>query len=509
MLNGLSLRDRIAQLILPDVRMWNEVDARKRIDFLIGKLHVGGLMFYKGTCERHLSIYNYAASLTEVPFFVAADAEWGLRMRLSDAPRFPRSMTLGATGDARLVRRFGKVMGRQCSVMGINVDFAPVLDVNSNPRNPIIGTRAYGENPDLVAELGVAFAEGLASEGVMPVAKHFPGHGDTDEDSHKTLPTVGHSRQQLIENDLLPFRRFVDSGGYGIMAAHLRVPALDESGVPSSMSHPILTDLLRGDMGFRGLVFSDALVMAGARSDDAAVKALLAGNDVLVMPGDEEATIGRIEQAVGSGIITQSLIDDKCLRILEAKLLYNVDSHTIDYAKVHDALFCDEAIALDEEIYSLAVTSVNTCNTFDRGDVVSVAIGEHDNECFVSPGDTVTDRMVFERVKHSRIVRTVSIDKDNLQIPVFAEEEQLLVEVFGDDSRYFELVAGLSLRENVIFVFYVSPYSVEKFLPYIHNFSEHTILVAYENSPSAQLCAQSIAFGEKKATGTLPVTIDW
>lgn len=261
--NTLSERQRVAQLFCPKIDP-RRADAQQAAKRYVDN-GVGGLLFSEGSVEQYARITNYVQQHSRVPVLMTFDGEWGLSMRVADTPRFPRNMGLGAVRDERLLYQYGREMARECRLMGIHVNFAPVVDVNSNPSNPVIGQRSFGEDADRVARLGVAYAQGLEDGGVQAVAKHFPGHGDTSTDSHKAYTQVGHSRARLDSVDMVPFRSYVDAGCSGVMVGHISVPAVDASGTPASLSHKITTGMLRDGLGFEGLIYTDALDMKGAK----------------------------------------------------------------------------------------------------------------------------------------------------------------------------------------------------------------------------------------------------
>ena len=276
---------------------------------------MGGLIYDKSDIATQASVTNYAQSIASVPLMIALDAEWGLSMRLDDAPEFPRNLYLGGINDEKLLYEYGKEVARECQLMGVHVNFAPVLDVIDRP-STLLGTRSFGYNPDIVARNGVAFAKGLEDGGVLSTAKHFPGHGSTVADSHKELPLIDKSEIEMQLMDLVPFKKYVESGLGGMLTAHIDVNFLDDGTMPCSLSKQCVTGMLKGDMGFEGLIFTDALEMQGAKSvdGDPCVNAILAGNDVLLMPSDLDGSIKAIEEAIDQGIISWNDIDNVARR---------------------------------------------------------------------------------------------------------------------------------------------------------------------------------------------------
>ena len=323
----LTPNERLGQLIMPIVDSKDDEAHRQIVRRDIQQYHVGGLLFSKGTFQTQAKMTRYGRQLSKkAPLWIALDGEWGLGMRLTDAVKYPRN---GALGTIRpevrdsLMYEYGKEVARQCRLMGININFSPVLDINSNPNNPVIGNRSFGSTIWDVIPPALSYSRGLEDGGVMAVGKHFPGHGDTDTDSHKTLPLLKHDRERLLSFECEPFRYFVKAGFGGVMIAHLEVPALEpETGLPSSLSKAVVTDLLKQQFGFRGLVFTDGLAMKGVNNvPDYSVKALLAGVDVLLDPVPLQSQWTSLKKAVADGTLPQSLIDEKCRKVLAWKYL--------------------------------------------------------------------------------------------------------------------------------------------------------------------------------------------
>jgi len=329
---ALSPDQRLGQLLMPQIVGGNTPDVKAQIEQQLKEYHVGGIFFSKGTIDSQNALTQHAQMLAKektdycggLPLLIGIDGEWGLAMRLSDAPKFPRNKALSninASIRDTLCYLYGKEIARECRLLGIHVNFAPVLDINSNPKNPVIGTRSFGETAEAVTSPALAYAQGLESGGVLSCGKHFPGHGDTDVDSHKALPRLSHSRELMFERELKPFHSYVEAGLGSLMVAHLNVPSLSgKEGVPSTASKEIVNDILRKEMGFEGLVFTDGLAMKGASNyPDICAKALLAGNDILLQPYPIERQWKELIAARNRGDLTQEIIDGKCRRILAWK----------------------------------------------------------------------------------------------------------------------------------------------------------------------------------------------
>lgn len=325
-MSTLTLEQQIAQLFVMRVPVKMKPADEKRFVARLERTRVGGVCFFAGDAATQLRQTRLFQSHAFVPLMVCLDGEWGLGMRLKDCYSFPRQNVFGTLPSQAdtLVYSMASEIGRQCRKMGIHVNFAPVVDVNSNPDNPVIGTRAFSDSPERTARLGIQYMRGLQDQGVMAVAKHFPGHGDTKTDSHKTLPVISHSRAHLDSVELYPFRRLIRSGVWGVMTAHLCIPSLDTTpNQPSSLSKAVVTDLLHDELGFDGLTFTDGLDMKAVsgryKAGEAAIKALKAGNDVLLIPADIEDCITAVLQEAMRDDDFRYQVRHSCRRVLAAK----------------------------------------------------------------------------------------------------------------------------------------------------------------------------------------------
>ena len=357
---SMDLEERVGQLIMPIIypRIGDKASLLRRMQ----EEKWGGILFQKGFLADQRELTESLQATSRIPLLIALDGEWGLYMRLKDAPRYPRSKGLGTTGDMELIRAYGAEVARQCQLMGIHINFAPVVDVNINPQNPVIGTRSFGDSPELVARCAVAYGQGLESGGVLSVAKHFPGHGDTSEDSHKTLPTVSASRERMHRVELYPFRAYRDAGLGGVMTAHLRVPAYDTSGRPASLSRLITTDLLRKEMRFKGLVITDALEMRGAQvseGNSVALEAFKAGNDILLGPSQPLEARNTILQALRSGEVKETEVEEKCRRILAFKYALIIKKKAVEASatEVKNRIWTREEAALRTRLWQANVSA--------------------------------------------------------------------------------------------------------------------------------------------------------
>ena len=295
-LSSMTIDEKIGQLFM--IQAYSNLDSvhENEIKEMIEEYHVGNLIFMQGTPIKQAQLTNTYQSLSKIPLMVGFDGEWGLDMRLQNTYRFPWNMTLGAIQDNTLVRKFGEHLGRHAKRIGIHVNFAPVVDINTNPLNPIIGNRSFGEDKQNVTQKAIAFSQGMQSEGILANAKHFPGHGDTATDSHLKLPVLNFSKERLDSIELFPYKRVFDAGMASVMTAHLSIPVLESNPkLPTSLSPKVVTDLLKDKLGFLGLIFTDGLNMKGAANYSSSAEinlaAIQAGNDVLLIPQDVPASI--------------------------------------------------------------------------------------------------------------------------------------------------------------------------------------------------------------------------
>lgn len=320
----LSLRAQIAQLLMPPIYAHETRENWEEMERWVETHQLGGVIAMQGAPSPYRERLARLQERSHIPLLVSCDAEWGLGMRIDSTRSWPRALTFGAANDTSLTRAFGQEVGRALQAAGMHVNFAPVVDVNSNPLNPVIGSRSFGSDTDKVGALGSAYAKGLQDSRVLATAKHFPGHGDTDADSHHDLPVIRHPRSRLDSVELVPFTTLIREGVGGVMAAHLSIPSLDSTpNLPSTLSSNIVNGILREELGFQGLVFTDAMTMKGfaafAQTTTPHVDALLAGNDILLFPGEPASTLDEIESAVHAGRLDSALIAEKCHRVLSVK----------------------------------------------------------------------------------------------------------------------------------------------------------------------------------------------
>lgn len=379
-LSTLTIEEKLGQLIIP-MSGNNDTEAqRNTIKNLIEKYHVSGLIFSKGTLSSQESLTTYAQKLSKVPLMIATDSEWGLNMRLTDAVRFPKNMALGCINHKdngkgsnlrdSLMYEYGLEVGKELRVMGITANFAPVLDINSNPKNPVIGNRSFGDNLNNVASAALSYSSGVEDAGVLAVGKHFPGHGDTDKDSHKTLPLLSHTQWRMETFEMRPFEEFVKAGFGGIMVGHLEVPSLEKTpGMPSSASSNIINGYLRERFKFNGLVFTDGLAMEGARRyQDFCIKSLKAGTDILLDPTPITDHWKSLLSAIKRGEIPEELIDYKCKRVLMFKYALN-SGFMPNKGLINTA----RAEKLSKELYQRSLVLLKHEKPFEKNTIIEIS----------------------------------------------------------------------------------------------------------------------------------------
>ena len=354
-MSEMTLKEKVGQLFIHTVAPQNTPQNKKNIQNAVKEYKVGGLLFSGGQLENQVNLTNYAQEMAEVPLLLTFDGEWGLSMRLKGTPDFPRNRVLGCIQDNTLLYEYGREVARQCREIGVHVNFAPVADVDNNPQNPVINTRSFGGDPKNVAEKVIAYSQGLEEGGVLSVSKHFPGHGDTNVDSHKALPVLNFSRERLDSIELYPFRKAVSIGLGGVMVGHLEVPKL--SAKPASLSSEII-GLLKEELGFKGLVFTDALEMKGVSNNlDVCARALMAGNDMLLAPRNLKRELDGVLNAIKKGLLTEEQIDEKCRKVLTFKYALGLNKKQfIQLSGLEQRLNRPETKALKERMQKASVT---------------------------------------------------------------------------------------------------------------------------------------------------------
>lgn len=502
--NQMSLDERIGQLIIIHVNGDTGAANRQKLVGLVRDQYAGGVLFSKGTPEDQAMLTNLAQENARVPLMITFDGEWGLSMRLDNTTRFPKNIMLGAIRNDSLIYYYGREVARQCRLLGIQVNFAPDIDVNSNPSNPVIGIRSFGENPERVAQLGVAYARGIEAGKVLAVAKHFPGHGDTSTDSHKVLPLIGHSKERLENVELVPFKKYIDSGLGSIMTGHLNIPALDNSGSPSSLSKPIVTDLLQTELGFSGLIFTDGLAMKGVSVEkDMSVRAILAGNDLLLGPLNAKREYEALKAAVAGGVLSDSLISVRCRKILEYKYILGLNKlKPVDVDNLSARLNTPYAEWLCRKLNEEAITLLKNedqilpLKLLDKKKIAAISLGASHNNPFHTTLQLYGDVTCFNAMSIAELKK--------LQ-PELSQFNTILVSVHSNKIFSSSDIQSLVEGKQSVLTFFTSPYSMSRFNSIIKN--TDGVVLAYENTPFAQEYAAQAIFGGNNISGKLPVNV--
>ncbi|MCD6066626.1 MAG: serine hydrolase [Bacteroidetes bacterium] len=515
----LSPDERIAQLFM--VAAYSNKDAKhaKETRELIEKYNIGGLIFMQGGPVREAKLNNYYQTKAKTPLLISIDGEWGLAMRLDSTPQYPRQMTLGAIRNDSLIYQMGKQIASECKLMGIHVNFAPVADVNNNPENPVISMRSFGEDKYAVARKSYMYMAGMQDNGVMASGKHFPGHGDTDSDSHKTLPTIPHSIERLDSLELYPFKELFAKDLASVMVAHLNIPALDTTtNRASTLSKNVVTDLLKNKMQYKGLIFTDALNMKGASKYVAPglmeAKALVAGNDVLLFSENVPLAITEIKKAIAAGEITQEEIDGRCKKILKAKFWCGLDKKQFVRNKT---IYKDLNTVASEQLRTkLAEASVTVLHNHDnylpirKTDtlrIAEVSIGAEDPDVLFNSlsGYATTNHfgLSYKLKANDRDTLLARLKNYNLVVLSINKTNNKPAENFGLTPEALELIDLIITRNKTITVLFSNPYILGKIGGLENNLA---VVEAYEYNRFSQKAVADVLFGAIGANAKLPVS---
>jgi beta-N-acetylhexosaminidase len=521
LIKSLSDEQKIAQLFMVAAYSNRDKEHEKELKKLIGQYGIGGLIYFQGGPLRQANMCNRLQASSDIPLMIGMDAEWGMAMRLDSTVKYPWQMTLGAIQDNQLIFEMGKQIGSQLKRMGIHINFAPVVDVNVNPDNPVINARSFGENRENVAQKGIAYMLGMQSQKVMANAKHFPGHGDTDKDSHKTLPIIHHSGKRLDSVEIYPFKSLMKNGLSSVMVAHLYVPALeDEFNLASTLSSKIVNDLLKDSLRFEGLVITDALNMKGVSSKykpgEVDLKALLAGNDVLLFSEDVPKAIVEIQKAIKAGEISQEEIDKRCLKILRAKEWVGLNNYqAIDTANLYTDLNKPEYNLLKRKLIKSAITLLQNKNkliplkSLDTLKIAAIAIGDGGHKSFhrylsmYGQVDTFSVKFDPEPITHKKIMDQLK-DHDLIIASIHTSDKSPFNR-FKVDGYTADFLTILRMKKKVILTSFANPYALGKMndLDYFDG-----IIQAYQNNESANELSAQLIFGGLEVDGKIPVTIN-
>ncbi|MCD6091522.1 MAG: serine hydrolase [Bacteroidales bacterium] len=517
---SLSRTERIGQLLIVRANNARE-NYFPKIKHYIQKYGIGGLCYFGSGAMRQAKQNNEWQTISRIPLLTSIDGEWGLGMRLDSTISFPYQMTLGAIESDSLIFEMGKEIGRQCSRIGIHMNFAPVVDINVNPKNPVINSRSFGDNPEKVGEKALAYLDGLQSQNILASAKHFPGHGDTEFDSHKTLPIINHSYERLNSVELVPFKKLINSGLSGIMVAHLYIPALEnEENLASTLSPKIIKGLLRDSLQFKGLVITDALDMEGVtkyvKPGEIEVRALLAGNDLLLLPKDVPRAISSISKALKNGRISETYFEEKVKKILKYKYRAGLSKkQTVVLENLIDDLNNPYALALNRSLYEEATILLKNENEFlpltpqHRENTAILTINLSSEEPFIEMINN------FTTLDHFSISKTFTREQANIIESQLANYKNIIIALGGVSifpNKNFKVTWGtkqllerLAKTHKIAFNFFGSPLAYYQFLTLDSLFTS-SLIAHQDNLFAAQSIAQQL-FGAIPIQGSLPVTL--
>ncbi len=515
-MKGMSDDERIGQLFMVAAYSNRDSTHFKEIKKLIKNYHIGGLCFFQGGPMRQAQQTNLYQSFAKTPLLISIDAEWGLSMRLDSVVRYPKQMAMGAIADNQLIYDFGRETARQCKRIGIHLNFAPCIDVNNNPKNPVINDRSFGEDKYRVAAKAIEYMRGMQDFGIMANAKHFPGHGNTDKDSHLSLPTLNRTKVQLDSTELYPFRELFSRGISSVMVGHLFVPAIDSSkNIASSISKPIVNDLLKNDLGFKGLVFTDALNMKGVSSffvpGEVDAKALLAGNDMLLFTENVPNAFLEIKKALVRGDISMNEINEHVYKILIAKYSVGLNKYTpVNLNGIYEDLNSNDAKLVSMRLYENALTLLENKNNLipfknlEEKNIAALSIGADINNEFLQMCKNYAPITAFAMKKDASLNDFDFLEKNlnayNTIIVGIHDMSRNESKNFSISKQTKDFLGNLSKHSNVVLVVFGNAYSLRNF----ENLAP--ILLAYEDNEFSRSFAAQALFGGVPISGTLPVT---
>lgn len=530
---GMTLEEKVGQMMMPDFRKWNGADVTRmlpEIETLVKKYHIGGVILFRenvvDTAQTVRLVHDYQQAAEKFGLLVTIDQEGGIVTRLQQGTDTPGNMALGAARSTELAYQVGSVIGRELAALGINTNFAPVMDVNNNPDNPVIGVRSFGEDPKLVADLGVAYIKGLQQNGVAATAKHFPGHGDTAVDSHLGLPEVPHDKERLMNVELYPFKQAMAAGVDAIMTAHVTFPKIDDTkavsrkdgteiSLPATLSPKVITGLIRDELGFDGVVSTDAMNMQAIADHfgpvDAAIRAVQAGVDIVLMPiGLEEVTNG-VLKAVRDGTISEKRIDQSVRRIFTLKVKRGIVKAE-QPADVNDQIARALAVVGSAEHKRVEAEAAARSVTLVKNDGV-LPLNMDEGASIAVVGTTYIDSLADAVRKHHANTVTIKVANDTLSDEQRKQVEAADAVIIGSytfdvkgrspDNPLMKLYREISQQADkpVIGVGIRNPYDIMAYP------EADAYLAQYGFRTASFQAAADTMFGQNKPTGTLPVTI--
>lgn len=506
--NSLSQDEKLGQLFI--VALYTNKDEAhiNQIRNIVSQDKIGGLILMQDDAAREINLVNEFQSKAKVPLLIGMDAEWGVFQRIAKAHKYPWAITLGAIQDKNLIHAMSSKIAEDCKRMGINWDFAPVVDVNTNPNNPIIGNRSFGSDVNNVVNSALAYSNGLQDNRILAAIKHFPGHGDTDTDSHLDLPVVSHNLERLEKTEIAPFKALTNKGIGGVMVAHLYVPSLEnEKGIPASVSRKIVTGLLKENLGYKGLIITDALNMGAVankfKAGELDAMAFKAGNDIMLFSQDVATGKKLIQQAIDRGEISQNRVEESVKKILLTKYYLGLDKYNnIDPENVNEDLNNVSHSALVQKMYANALTSIKDDKKLLPLDCKEtyyyVPLEEAPYETFLNQINTGTTVIV----KKANEINT--IPAYSKVIVGFHKDNSTAYKPYKISDASKKVLSDLSKNQNVILDVFGSPYALKD----IDVSKISTVLVSYENNDDSMKATANGLLGQTKISGRLPVLVN-
>jgi len=514
--SSMTLKEKVGQLFVIQAFSNKNKNHKDNIINIIRNNNIGGIIFSKGSAHKQVDLTNDFQSESSIPLLIGMDAEWGLNMRLDSTFSFPWNMTLGAIKDNNLIRQVGRSIADHCKRIGVNFNFAPVVDINTNPDNPIIGNRSFGESTQNVSSKSLNFMRGQQEMNILSSAKHFPGHGDTSTDSHKTLPFISHDKKRILKTELKPFKTLINNGLESVMIAHLEVPSLEKTkGLPSTLSYSIVTSLLKNTLGFKGLIITDALEMKGLSNfkskGNLDMLAFKAGNDILLMSANVSEGIQAIVDEYNLGEISEERLSYSVKKILKAKYKVGLNNFLqISKTNLYNDLNSLENKILNEELVEKAITVVKNNDNMLPIKNLKNSIG------YLNFGNDNYMAFFDELTKYSKIDNLDEIDILKTEFESFIESnyKTIIIGVHANSETPWKsynlkkeeiiFINRISKKVNVILNIFGSPYMLNKFKN-IKNING--IIISYQNSKVFQKKSAQLIFGAIESTGILPVSI--
>ncbi|MDM1350885.1 serine hydrolase [Myroides marinus] len=509
--NKLSVEERIGQLFMVAAYSNKNEAHVQSLEKLVQEQHIGGLIFFQGGPVRQANMTNRLQALSSVPMLVGIDGEWGLNMRLDDTYRFPFNMTLGAVQDLDLIERVGVAMALQTKRLGMQFNFGPVLDININPKNPIIGVRSFGETREIVTERASAFTKGYQSQNIFATGKHFPGHGDTSTDSHHKLPVIDFDKGRLNRVELYPYKKLFEEGLSSVMIAHLNLPAYEPNDIPTSLSYNIVTKLLKEELGFEGLIFTDALNMKAAanylKPGEVDLAAFKAGNDLLLFSEDVPTALTKILESYNTGDITEERLSHSVKKVLAYKYKSGLTKFTpIEVNKLVEDLNAPVYDDLNQKLYQEAMT---VAKNEDR--LLPFKNLEKQKIAYMRLGDDSGADFLNMLRNYAEVTELADVKPDSLGD--LSQYSSVIIGYHKVDNPWRKhdmsdaekaMVRNLSAKTNTVLVSFAKPYALET----VPLDKVNALVVGYQNNKFAQEAAAQVIFGAIEGKGKLPVSIN-